>query len=95
MDPSSVMGHATECWATLWKTGNEMQEPVGLPFDELPGMPPLQGELLRQIATHIHVGRAGGLDAWGPWESRRLPKEAYRDFAQVFTMVETEGVWPR
>ena len=39
-DPASVIDHATDCWAALWKPEDEAQEPVGHCFDELPGMPP-------------------------------------------------------
>ena len=95
MDPASVVGHATDCWAALWNPGEEALDPVGLPFDELPGMPPLRGELLHQIVTHIHVGKAGGLDGWAVGELRMLPVEAFRELAAVLAKVEHEGVWPR
>ena len=95
MDPASVVGHATDCWAAMWDPGEEAQEPIGLPFDELPGMPPLRRELLHQIATSIHVGKAGGLDGWAVGELRVLPVEAFRELAAVLTRVETEGTWPR
>ena len=77
MDPASVVGHATDCWAALWRLGGKAQEPAGLPIDELPGMPPLQRELLHRIATHTPVGKTGRLGGWGPEDFRALPRETY------------------
>ena len=95
LDPAKVVGHATDCWAALWNPGGEVQEPVGLPFDELPGMPPLSGEILHGIAAHLHVDKAGGLDGWTVGDLRRLPVEAFEELAGVLALVEREGVWPR
>ena len=70
------------------------QEPQALPFADLPGMPPLTGDLLWDVARHIPRTKAQGPDAWSPDDLKALPREAFDDLAEVLAQVEAEGSWP-
>ena len=95
MQPDEVVGEATRQWEALWSPPNGGGEPPpGLPFNELPGMEPLTGGLLRGIVARMSVHKAGGLDAWSVRELRALPEQAFHDLARVLHQVEAEGVWP-
>ena len=58
-------------------------------------MGPLQGSLLWDIATHLPLAKAQGLDAWSPADLRALPRAAYDDLALVLDQIEAEGKWPQ
>ena len=94
LSPNDVAQEAAEQWGKLWKPPAADQEPRALPFGDLPGMPPLSGELLWDIVRHIPRAKAQGLDAWAPDDLKALPREAYDDLAAVLTIVEAEGTWP-
>ena len=70
------------------------QEPQALPFADLPGMPPLTGDLLWDVVRHTPRTKAQGLDAWSPDDLKALPREAFDDLAEILAQVETEGKWP-
>ena len=94
LNPNGVAQEAAEQWGRLWKPLPPSQEPQALPFDGLPGMPPLTGALLWDVVRHIPRANAQGLDAWSPDDLKALPREAYDDLAAVLAQVEAEGKWP-
>ena len=94
LSPNEVAQEAAEQCGRLWRPPPPSQEPQALPFDDLPGMPPLTGALLWDVVRHIPRAKAQGLDAWSPDDFKALPREAYDDLATVPTQVEAEGKWP-
>ena len=93
LSPNAVAQEAAEQWGRLWKPPATGQEPQAFPFGDLPGMPPLMGELLWDIVRHIPRAKAQGLDAWAPDDLKALPRGAYDDLAAVLSLVEAEGKW--
>ena len=94
LDPNGIAQEAAEQWGRLWKPPPPSQEPQALPFDDLPGMPPLTGALLWDVVRHIPRDKAQGVDAWSPDDLKALPREAFDDLAAVLAQVEAEGKWP-
>ena len=94
MEPNEVAQEAARQWGQLWRPLQEGDRPQALHFSDLPGMPPLTGDLLWDVVRHIPRAKAQGLDAWSPDDLKALPREAYEDLARVLVAVEEEGVWP-
>ena len=79
LSPNGVAQEAAEQWGRLWRPPPSSQEPQALPFDDLPGMPPLTGALLWDVVRHIPRAKAQGLNAWSPDDFKALPREACDD----------------
>ena len=80
--PVEVVAEATRQWSALWQPGPRQLEAMPpQPGDDavpdvaqLPGMGPLDGNTLWDIARRLPSSKAQGLDAWGPAELRALPR---------------------
>eukprot|EP00972_Heterocapsa_arctica_P059452 8766265-Heterocapsa_arctica.AAC.1 len=71
---NQVVGEATKRWSELW-TGSHSRD-VTCSYDfvgTLPALKPLQPQELWDIIRRIGIGKAVGMDAWGPAELKALP----------------------
>ena len=92
VNPNGVAQEAARQWGSLWRPPLQ-QEPQAFPFAELPGMPPLTGDLLWDVVRHIPRAEAQGLDAWSPDDLKAMPKKAFDDLADVLAQLGAEGKW--
>ena len=93
LEPNGVAQEAARQLGQLWRLPPH-QELQALPFEELPHMPPLTGDVFWDVVRRIPRAKTQGLDGWSPDDLEALPREAFDDLADVFTQVEAEGKWP-
>eukprot|EP00972_Heterocapsa_arctica_P026905 3959783-Heterocapsa_arctica.AAC.1 len=62
--------------------------------ETLPKLEPLQTHELWNIIRKIGIGKAVGMDAWGPAELKALPWEAINELTGILNQIEKDGEWP-